>query len=82
MLTGFAGVGFNSTESTFITNLSQEFNLGELSIISPIELVLERETYFRANVGLRFNIAVLALQANYTISEYPVLTIGAGVSIR
>ena len=56
--------------------------MGELSIISPIELVLERETYFRANVGLRFNIAVLALQANYTISEYPVLTIGAGVSIR
>ena len=82
MLTAFAGIGYNSTKSSFITNLDQEFNLGELNIASPMELEFEAENYYRANIGLRFNIAVLALQANYTISEYPVLTIGAGVSIR
>ena len=82
MLTAFAGIGYNSTKSSFITNLDQEFNLGELNIASPMELEFEAESYYRANIGLRFNIAVLALQANYTISEYPVLTIGAGVSIR
>ena len=37
---------------------------------------------FRANIGFRFNITVLALQANYTFSEYPTATIGAGISLR
>ena len=45
MLTAFAGIGYNSTKSSFITNLDQEFNLGELNIASPMELEFEAESY-------------------------------------
>ena len=36
----------------------------------------------RANIGFRFNITIIALQANYTFSEYPIATIGVGLSVR
>ena len=42
----------------------------------------ESNNNLRANVGFRFQLAVLALQANYTFSEYPVATVGLGISIR
>ena len=86
MLTGYTSVGYNFSTTTFtagedISN-SDTFNLNELEISLPIEMKFENNNEFRANVGLRFNLAVIAIHANHTFSKYPVTTIGLGVSLR
>jgi len=86
MLTGYAGLGYNSSTTTFKV-------VGDYAIGTPLgsikfdaddltELKFESQNNFRANLGLRFQLAVLAIQANYTFSEYPVATVGIGISIR
>ena len=86
MLTGYTSVGYNFSTTTFtagedISDL-ETFNLNELEISLPIEMKFENNNEFRANVGLRFNLAVIAIHANHTFSKYPVTTIGLGVSLR
>ena len=86
MLTGYTSVGYNFSTTTFtagedISNLDT-FNLNELEISLPIEMKFENNNEFRANGGLRFNLAVIAIHANHTFSKYPVTTIGLGVSLR
>ncbi len=86
MLTGYTSVGYNFSTTTFtagedISNLDT-FNLNELEISLPIEMKFENNNEFRANIGLRFNLAVIAIHANHTFSKYPVTTIGLGVSLR
>ena len=86
MLTGFASVGYNSAITTFSAgeNLSNLyfFNIGDLNFDLPVSMTFKSQNEIRANIGLRFTLAVVALQANYTFSEYPVATIGVGVSLR
>ena len=86
MLTGYTSIGYNFSTTTFtagegISNLDS-FNLNELEISLPIEMKFENNNEFRANVGLRFNLAVIAIHANHTFSKYPVTTLGLGVSLR
>jgi len=42
----------------------------------------ENNNEFRANVGLRFNLAVVNINANHTFSKYPVTTLALGVGLR
>ena len=61
MLTGYTSIGYNFSTTTFragenITD-SDSFNLNELEIDLPIEMKFENNNEFRANIGLRFNIA-------------------------
>ena len=86
MLTGYFGLGYNSSTTTFkvektykigIEGTSINFDSGDLS-----EINFESQNEIRANVGLRLQLAIIAIQANYTLSEYPVATIGLGISIR
>ena len=79
-------VGYNFSTTTFragenITD-SDSFNLNELEIDLPIEMKFENNNEFRANIGLRFNIAVIAIHANHTFSKYPVTTLGLAVGLR
>ena len=48
----------------------------------PLEMSFESVNEFRANIGIRFNLTVIAFQANHTFSKYPVTTLGVGVSLR
>tara|TARA_B100000700_G_scaffold35505_1_gene34491 strand:- start:124 stop:1095 length:972 start_codon:yes stop_codon:yes gene_type:complete len=86
MLTGYAGVGYNSSTTTFTVNEKYSIGTGGNSITfdaeSLSELKFETENDFRMNLGLRFQLAILAIQANYTLSKYPVATVGVGISIR
>ena len=86
MLTGYTSVGYNFSTTTFTAgeNISNSgsFNLNELEVDLPIEMKFENNNEFRANVGLRFNLAVIAIHANHTFSKYPVTTLGLGLSIR
>jgi len=85
MLTAYAGLGYNSTKTTFNVNGIKNYNIAGLDLDVVEDLTtfeFESNNNLRANVGFRFQIAVLALQANYTFSEYPVATVGLGISIR
>ena len=86
MLTGYASIGYNSATTTFLTgeNLpsTDYFNIGEVNFDIPIEMVFESKNEFRSNIGVKLTLAVVAIHANYTFSEYPVTTIGVGVSLR
>jgi len=84
MITAYAGVGYNSSVTTFISGTT--FNVGTstnpATMNIPLEMKFESQNDMRANIGLRFNISVLAIQANHTFSKYPVTTVGVGLSLR
>ena len=81
MFTPYLGLGYNSTKTTF--NINGDYNIAGLPIdINELTKLDFESNNFRANIGFRFNIAVLALQANYTFAEYPTATLGLGVSLR
>ena len=68
-------VGLLRGSFVFIADLAREIDL-------PIEMKFENNNEFRANIGLRFNIAVIAIHANHTFSKYPVTTLGLAVGLR
>jgi len=84
MLTAYAGVGYNSSVTKFSSETS--FNVGTstnpATMNIPLEIKFESQNEMRANIGLRFNLAIIALQANHTFSKYPVTTVGVGLSLR
>jgi len=86
ILTGYASIGYNSATTTFLAgeNLpdTDYFNIDDVNFDTPIEMVFESKNELRSNIGLKLTLAVIAIHANYTFSEYPVATIGVGVSLR
>ena len=82
MFTPYLGVGYNSFKTSL--NIDTDYSIGALTINSAelTNMTIESNNAIRANIGFRFNITILALQANYTISDYPTATIGAGISLR
>ena len=82
MFTPYASIGYNSTKTIFNVNGEYEiagYNIGAKDLTS---IEFENNNNLRANVGFRFQIAILALQANYTFSDYPIATLGVGISVR
>ena len=80
MLTGYAGIGYNSANTTFASNAN--FDLGGIKFDENVEMKFESNKNVRANIGLRFNITLVTIHADYTFSEYPTATLGLGVSFR
>lgn len=82
MFTPYVGVGYNSNTTVF--NVENKFHIGNqwIPVADLIEYEFSSNNNFRTNIGFRFNIAVIALQANYTFSEYPTATLGIGISVR
>jgi len=80
MVTGYAGVGYNSSTTTFAADAN--FDLGEVQFNEKVSIDFESNNNLRANVGFRFNITLVTIQADYTFSEYPTATLGLGVSLR
>ena len=80
MVTGYAGVGYNSASTTFAADAN--FDLGGVQFDEKVEMTFESNNNIRANVGLRFNITLVTIQADYTFAEYPTATLGLGVSLR
>ena len=81
MLTGYVGVGYNSATTTFFA-ADANFNLNGIQFNKKVEKDFESINKLRTNIGLRLNIAVLTIQADYTFAEYPTATLGLGVSLR
>jgi len=80
MLTGYAGVGYSSSTTTFAAKA--DFNLDGVQFDKKVEVAFESNNNLRANIGLRLNITVITIQADYTFAEYPTATLGVGVSLR
>ena len=80
MLTGYVGVGYNSATTTFAADAN--FNLNGIQFNEKVAMDFESIKKLRTNIGLRLNIAVLTIQADYTFAEYPTATLGLGVSLR
>jgi hypothetical protein len=80
MVTGYAGIGYNSSTTSFSAPV--DFDLGGLKFNEKVEVDFESNNNLRANIGLRLNITLVTIQADYTFSEYPTATLGLGVSLR
>jgi len=80
MLTGYAGLGYNSATTTFAADAN--FDLEGVRFEEKIEMDFASNKNLRANIGLRLNMAVVTIQADYTFAEYPTATLGLGVSLR
>jgi hypothetical protein len=80
MVTGYAGVGYNSSTTSFTADT--KFELEGVQLDKKVEVPFESNANLRANIGFRFNITLVTIQADYTFSEYPTATLGLGVSLR
>ena len=80
MVTGYAGIGYNSSKTNFATNAN--FSLNGVQFNENLEMDFESNNNLRTNIGLRFNLAIITIQADYTFSKYPTATLGLGVSLR
>lgn len=82
MFTPYVGVGYNSNTTVF--NVENKFHIGNqwIPVADLKEYEFSSNNNFRSNIGFRVNIAVIAVQANYTFSEYPTATLGIGISVR
>ena len=80
MVTGYAGIGYSSAATTFSSNAN--FELSGVKFDEKVEMKFESNKSLRANIGLRVNITLVTIQADYTFAEYPTATLGLGVSLR
>jgi len=80
MVTGYVGFGYNSATTTFTTDAN--FDLGGIQFDEKVEVAFESNNNLRTNIGLRLNMTVVTIQADYTFAEYPTATLGLGVSLR
>jgi hypothetical protein len=80
MVTGYAGIGYSSATTTFSADAN--FKLNGIKFEKSLETTFISNKDLRTNIGLRLNMAVVTIQADYTFSEYPTATLGLGVSLR
>ncbi len=95
MFTPYVGIGYNSSKTAFRVNGKYNIinslddpntpnneSLEYIPVAALTEFEFETNNDLRTNIGFRFNLAIIALQANYTFSEYPTATLGIGISVR
>jgi hypothetical protein len=80
MVTGYAGIGYNSSTTTFSADAN--FELSGIKFQENIKAEFESNNDLRTNIGLRLNMAIVTIQADYTFSKYPAASLGIGVSLR
>ena len=80
MVTGYAGIGYNSAITKFSADAN--FELNGIAFNEKIEMDFASNKDLRTNIGLRINMAIVTIQADYTLAKYPTATLGLGVSLR
>ena len=80
MITGYIGLGYNSASTTFMTDAN--FDLGGIQFEEKLEVDFISNKNLRKNIGLRLNLTLVTIQADYTFADYPTATLGVGVSLR
>ena len=87
ILTVHGSIGYDLSSTDFsaertIINFGDGDNNEIISLYVPEDLEFKTHNSFKFNVGLKTKITLISLYANYTHSEYSVLTLGAGISFR
>ena len=80
ILTGYAGIGYNTSTTTFAADAN--FNFDGVEFDEKVEIDFATNKKLRANIGLRLNITLVTIHADYTFAEYPTATLGLGISFR
>ena len=80
MITGYVGVGYNLATTTFTSN--PDFDLNGIKFSEKVEVDFESNKNLRANIGLRLNMTLVTMQADYSFAKYPTATLGIGISLR
>lgn len=83
MLTGYGSIGYNNSTTTLSSDNEFTVGINGYSINVPInDIVFESNNAFKANLGLRLQLAILTVNVNQTFSEYPITSFGLGISFR
>ena len=82
IFTPHISIGYNSSNTLFSVDGKYVIDSESIPVEALTEFNFETKNDLRANVGLRVDMTILALQANYTFSEYPTATIGIGINVR
>lgn len=77
----YTGVGYGSTNSDFSVNGQYDVASFPETFTDPFTLSY-KTTGIDFNAGVRLRLGFLALHADYTVGDYPVLTAGVGINIR
>jgi hypothetical protein len=80
ILSVYAGAGYESASSNLKMTGTYSTNTG--NVTDPIDLKFDSGGNVRLVGGLRFKLALLTLNAEYTKSQYSTGTVGVGLSFR
>ena len=63
-------------------NSDPNFDLNGIQFSEKVEVDFESNKNLRTNIGLRLNMALVTMQADYSFAKYPTATLGIGISLR
>lgn len=80
----YAGLGFETANSSadFLGTYSVQTSAGPVQYTDPISLSISGANNVRALVGVRFNVLMFGVNAEYVMASYPTANIGIGLSLR
>lgn len=82
LFTPHISIGYNTSNTLFSVDGKYVIDTEAVPIEALTEFNFETKNDLRTNVGLKIDLALLAIQANYTFSKYPTATLGVGIDIR
>ncbi|NQU27407.1 MAG: hypothetical protein HQ528_03890 [Candidatus Marinimicrobia bacterium] len=77
-ITVYGGFGLESSDMDVSYTYTDELT----GTTIPIAFSLEGDNSFRTIVGMRLKLAVISINADYNIGEYPVVNLGVGLTLR
>ena len=82
--TVYGGLGFETSSSSadFRGTYSVQTDAGTVQYTDPISVSVSGANNVRALVGVRFNILMFGINAEYVMASYPTANIGIGLSLR
>ncbi len=78
ILTVYGGFGLESSSMDVSYDYTDELT----GTTVPIGFSLDGENSFRTTVGVRIKLAVISINADYSVAEYPVMHAGFGLTLR
>jgi len=93
MVTVYVSGGYNSSKAEYALNGTYSIpNVYFDGVHAPKPIVVDKKdpltvtdkklSYFKGNAGLRLNIAIITLHADYTFGKYQTISGGLGISFR
>lgn len=79
ILAVYTGIGYGSTSSDFA--LRGDYMINGVNFYNPLS-VGYKTSGFDANAGLRLRFGLFAIHGDYTFGDYPMATLGLGLSFR